>query len=521
MRSYKGIHSTPFQQVKPLRSKSIGTLILKFSQLIPHQKSFRCGLVILFILGILFPEILCAHGIQEVRYSPPIPGWLFLIAGGLTVALSFLLVNLRISQGGKKSGYSRILIAEKTGITIVEYLLSLAGLLLAGLILAGRFFGNPWSEDALASVLIWTGWWMGLTWITLIVGNAWPFLDPWNTLRQIFRNRMGFSLSLRLDYPKFLGAWPSVFALTAFIWFELGWLQAGEPQAIINVFLIFTVWLWVGMAIFVPDIWWKNANPFSRFFEVLGRFAPIEKRKNDLEIRIPGSALHESQLSHPSESIFIILVLFAVTFDGFVATPEWWVLLRKMMLQSFKVLPKGFAFHVSFLIAILAGIGIFSAFYWLVCRWMARLTNWRWKPWELAGNFTMTLIPIAAAYHIAHFIPAIPGRTTQMVRAASDPFSYGWNLFGWHNFEWTTAWTPETAGIIWIIQTGLIVLGHIASIISAHWRAINLFEDRKLATRAELPMALLMIAYTAVSLWIISRPVLNEPLVPLPGLTPT
>ena len=521
MTSYVKKNSPPFRLWKHPRFNPLGTFILKLNQPSPYQKSFCCGLGVLFALSILFPNHLSAHGIQEIRYSPPIPGWLFLIAGGLIVALSFLLVNLRTFKWEKESGYSRILISKKTGITIVGYLLSLAGILLAGLVLATRFLGNPWSEDSLASVLIWTGWWMGLTWITLIVGNAWPSLDPWNTLRRIFGKGLGLSFSVRLGYPKFLGAWPAVFALTAFIWFELGWLQAGEPQAIINVFLTFTAWLWIGMAIFEPDIWWKNANPFSRFFEVLGRFAPIEKRKENLEIRMPGSALHESKLSHPSESIFVILVLFAVTFDGFVATPEWWVLLRKMMLQSFKILPKGVAFHVSFLIAILVGMGIFSVFYWLVCRWMARLTNWKWKPWELAGNFTMTLVPIAAAYHIAHFIPAIPSRTTQMVRAASDPFAYGWNLFGWHNFEWTTAWTPETAGIIWIIQTGLIVLGHIASIISAHWRAINLFEDRKSATRVELPMALLMIAYTAVSLWIISRPVLNEPLVPLPGLTPT
>ncbi|MFQ5692473.1 MAG: hypothetical protein ACE5IM_05445, partial [Nitrospinota bacterium] len=49
---------------------------------------------VLFLVW-LFPGLLHAHGVQEARYSPPIPGWLFLVGGGLAVALSFVLVSLR------------------------------------------------------------------------------------------------------------------------------------------------------------------------------------------------------------------------------------------------------------------------------------------------------------------------------------------------------------------------------------------------------------------------------------------
>ena len=514
-------HSALLSFMKLAGENSVSVFSLKVSRRPRRWRDFRWGLAVSLVLELLFGVHLHAHGIQEVRYSPPIPGWLFLVGGGLAVALSFVLVNLRPSSRKEKSGYARVKIFTGPGVRLVGNILSLTGLLLAGLILAGRFLGDPWSEDALASVLIWTGWWMGLTWLTLIAGNPWPALDPWNTLRRIYRRWSGRPLSLRLRYPPSLGAWPAVLILIAFVWFELGWLQAREPQAVVNVFLFFTVWLWVGMAVFDPKTWWENANPFSRYFRVLGRFAPLGQRKDGIELRVPSTALHASRLSHPSESIFVILVLFAVTFDGFVATPEWWVLLRRMMLQSFEILPKSLAFHASFLAAILAGIGVFSAAYWLVCRWMTRLAGGRRKPWELAGDFAMTLVPIAAAYHIAHFIPALPSRITRLVQASSDPFAYGWNPFGWHNFEWTVQWTPEMAGITWVVQAGLIVLGHIASIVSAHRRAMNLFGDRRLAARVELPMALLMIAYTVISLWIISRPVLNEPLVPLPGITPS
>ncbi len=63
-----------------------------------------------------------------------------------------------------------------------------------------------------------------------------------------------------------------------------------------------------------------------------------------------------------------------------------------------------------------------------------------------------------------------------------------------------------------------IILRHLGSIWSPHRKALFLVKEKSKAARMELPMAILMIAYTVVSLWIISRPVLNEPLVPLSGI---
>ncbi len=467
-----------------------------------------------------FPTPLHAHGIQEVRYSPPIPGWLFLIGGGLVVALSFVFIILRPDRGAGSPGYSRREIPAGRGARSSGRLLSGAGLLLAALILAGGFIGDTRSEDSLPPVLVWTGWWMGLTWLTLVIGNAWPALDPWNTVRRFFGRRMRRPLSLGLPYPAWLSAWPAVLLLLGFVWFELAWFQARGGGGVVNYFLLFTAWLWAGMAVFDPESWWKNANPYTRFFQVLGKFSPLEKRGDRIEVRIPGTALQASRLGHASEAVFVIVVLFAVTFDGFVATPEWWVILRRMMLKAFGILPRSLAFHASFLFAILAGAVLFSAAYFTVCGVMSRLSRGKRRTAEVAGEFAMTLIPIAAAYHIAHFIPAVPGRVTRLVQAVSDPYGLGWNVFGWHAFKWDVQWTPEIAGVIWVIQTALIVLGHIASIWSSHRKALAIFKEKSMAAKVELPMALLMICYTVISLWIISRPVLNGPLVPLPGITP-
>ncbi len=53
----------------------------------------------------------------------------------------------------------------------------------------------------------------------------------------------------------------------------------------------------------------------------------------------------------------------------------------------------------------------------------------------------------------------------------------------------------------------VIVVGHMVAVYLAHLRAMALYEDRTLVLKSQLPMLLLMVLYTTVSLWIVSRPI--------------
>jgi len=52
----------------------------------------------------------------------------------------------------------------------------------------------------------------------------------------------------------------------------------------------------------------------------------------------------------------------------------------------------------------------------------------------------------------------------------------------------------------------LIVLGHVIAVYLAHRRAVATYEGRA-AIRSQYPMLLLMVMYTAVSLWILAQPI--------------
>jgi len=56
-----------------------------------------------------------------------------------------------------------------------------------------------------------------------------------------------------------------------------------------------------------------------------------------------------------------------------------------------------------------------------------------------------------------------------------------------------------------------IVIGHIAAVWIAHVHALRQFGDRRIAFRSQLPMMVLMLIYTASSLWILAQPITEPP----------
>ena len=54
---------------------------------------------------------------------------------------------------------------------------------------------------------------------------------------------------------------------------------------------------------------------------------------------------------------------------------------------------------------------------------------------HVARVFVYTLIPIAIAYHLAHFLTFFLIYGQQIIPLLSDPFGYGWDLFGTASYE--------------------------------------------------------------------------------------
>ena len=84
----------------------------------------------------------------------------------------------------------------------------------------------------------------------------------------------------------------------------------------------------------------------------------------------------------------------------------------------------------------------------------------------------------------------------------TDPFGFGWNLFGVEPNK------PSyiEMGVVWHTQVALILAGHMISVYLAHAVALRIFATRKQAIMSQIPMLLLMVAYTAIGLFVLSLP---------------
>ena len=146
------------------------------------------------------------------------------------------------------------------------------------------------------------------------------------------------------------------------------------------------------------------------------------------------------------------------------------------------------------------------------------------KP-EVVRKFVFSLVPIALAYNLSHYISFLLITGQQIVPLISNPFGCGlndwtgfvcmhgvfpgieWNLFG------TIGYKPNIglidARFAWFVSVSALVLGHIVSVFTAHVIALRSVRSHNIAVRSQYPMLILMIFYTAVSLWIIAQPLIS------------
>ena len=122
---------------------------------------------------------------------------------------------------------------------------------------------------------------------------------------------------------------------------------------------------------------------------------------------------------------------------------------------------------------------------------------------SLIPDFVLPLVPIAAAYMVAHYFTLAVIQGQFIVTLISDPFGKGWDLFGTADFAPNLALvSPQT---VWYVQFGALVVGHVAGLAVAHDRAVVVFRDTRRSVEAQIPMLGLMVLYTSAGLWLLSR----------------
>jgi hypothetical protein len=453
------------------------------------------------------------------RYDLPLPLGLYLTSAGAAVALSFIIMARFLKHRGETEEALRF---DLMSISWLGWLggsvmiIAIRGLSVAvfGLLLAAGLFGNPDPFKNIAPTFVWVIWWVGMAFTSALVGNLWDLVNPWKILFTWTERATSGFWTVR-PYPAWLSHWPAVLLFLAFAWMELISGQAEHPRNLALLIVAYSAITWTGMALYGRETWLKNGEVFTAVYGLLAKFAPIIGKAGRLEVRLPAVGLLNKRPAPISTVCFVLLLLTTVTFDGILETPLWAGIMERIAESQTLRVPlitlQDAGVDLIALIKTIALVvlpGIFIVVFVVFSHAIAMFGGGGRVPTrDVVGYFVLSLVPIAIAYHLSHYLSYLLIAGQYIIPLISDPFGRGWDLFG------TAAYRIDigivNAKMIWYVSVTAIVVGHALAVYISHVMAMRVFAERGVALRSQVPMLVLMVAYTMISLWILSQPIVN------------
>jgi hypothetical protein len=469
---------------------------LKYSRFVNAALSPMLAAALLLCI----PSEAFAHA-SDRSYVLLLPTGHYIVGGASAVAASFLALTLLPSGALGRLASMRLTLFRledrtRPFVSALSFLCTLA-------LLAAGFVG---SRDPLSNPLpltIWTLLWVGLTLVQGVFGNLWSWINPWYGPYRLAR-RLGWPSRL-VHLPKRAGYWPAVIQFAGFAWFELIDPAPDDPTRLAAVGLAYVAVNLAATLVFGYRDWSRRGEFLSVFFRMIATFAVFQRSPDGtISVGLPGRKLADADPLPLSGVAFLLLALASVSFDGLSRTFFW--------LGLNGINPLEFPGRTAMIETNTAGLaGAFVALavvFYLAVHIGEWLTSSRRPLAQAAGLYVWSLVPIALAYHFAHYLTALLVNGQYAIVALSDPYALGWNLFG-------TAYMSVSAGIasgsaaawvLWNAQAVAIVAGHVLAVLVAHMLADRLRADGKGAALSQLPLTILMVAYTVLGLWLLSTP---------------
>ena len=403
------------------------------------------------------------HGIGSVG-DLPIPFDTVLNISALVIVLTFVFL--------KVSWKESILINTETVFEDKQNLFGkILGVLTLLLLILPGFISEESAKTSVVPLILWVFLWIGVPVLGLIFGDVYAKFNPLAIL------------NLKSNKPK--NVYVASILFLGLTWFELVWNKPGNPQHIGTVFLILFL---------VTNLVRKSSKSSSIEVDPLLLLHHLysKLRLTNKKPFLKGLLENIANLTNlKGMEYFILLMIGTVTYDGLRGTTFWYNQFGSSTLDI------GFS-----TIAFLSINLLMILFYRFACWFAIKISGNNLNLNDVSLQFGHTMLPIAFAYHVTHYISLLLYESQSTVYRFNDPFGTGLNLFGVNEVTINYFLTPVA---LWGTQVFLTLAGHMLSVVLAHDLAVKLFGHQQ-SDKTQYIFLLITVGLTLQALFVLSVP---------------
>lgn len=452
--------------------------------------------------GLLIPATAPAHGIVG-RADLPIPEEIFAVAAAVVLVLSFAALATGWSRPRLEAPTQRALGRLPR---MVEVVAGALGVLVFAAIVYAGLAGTDSQQDNLAPNAVYVVMWVGVPFVSLLLGDVFRLLSPWRAIGRgvgwVAKRVGGDALPEPLPYPERFGRWPAVAGLLAFGLAELCFAAGREPGPLAVLALLYLVVQLVGMSLYGEEAWTRRGDAFGVYFSLFARLAPFGRREDGTLFLRPPLSGATSVARVPGTVALLVVAIATTAFDGAKEGPLFSDAAPALQdLFTGLGASKGFGLELALVVGYAVALAGVAAIYWLAVEGMPSAGG-RLRRGERGLQLAHSLIPIVAAYVVAHYFSLLAYNGQDAARLASDPLGEGADLFGTASASIDYGVVSATG--IWYVQVAALVLGHVAALVLAHDRALTLYGSARAAVRSQVVMLIVMVCFTCLGLYLLS-----------------
>ena len=401
------------------------------------------------------------HGVVNVG-DLPIPFDIVLNSSALVVLITF--VYLKVSWKESIITPRQEVFNDKQ-----NFIGKLFGIIILFLLVAPGIFGDESSKTSVAPLILWVFLWIGVPVLGLLFGDIYSKFNPLNLF------------SLKSDKPESV-----YFACILFIgltWCELVWRRPGNPLNIAIVLI--TLFICVNLLRYFLKKSLIEVDPLLLLHYLYSKLKLFNSRPYFRSLLDNIGNLAKLR----GIEYFVLLMIGTVTYDGLRETTFWY--------NQFGSRTDDMGFStMMFLIMNLGTI----LFYRFACFFAIKVGGSDLELNHVSNLFGHTMLPIAFAYHVTHYLTLLLFESQTFFYRFNDPIGIGMNIL---NVEEPTINYFIEPLVIWGIQVAVTLLGHMLSVVLAHDLAVKLFGHQQ-SDKTQYIFLFITVALTLQALFVLS-----------------